>query len=116
MKTAAALACLLLTGCAGSILSHKPYSLPAGRVVAASPKAVVTEWPRDRWYFCGPDGASLCVGDDRPNVCPDTVPAKGTSFNRAHVTWDKARKCWKWESQSVVSCARSTITALIASG
>ena len=90
---------LMMAGCAGSIFSHKPYNLPAGRVIEASPKKVLTEWPKDHWYFCGPGNTDLCQGNFVTHVCPETVPPAGTTFARARVTWDKPRKCWQWESE-----------------
>lgn len=91
------LACL---GCAGSILSHKPYQLRGAMVVEATSKRVLTEWPEKDWHYgSSMEGAYLLTGDIRPNICPETVPAVGSVFSKARMTWQKDRKCWRWESQ-----------------
>lgn len=82
-------------GCAGSIFSHKVYNLRQGQVAEASPALVRTTWPKDDWYYHG-DGSEV-VGDSVANVCPADVPAKGTRFNGAKVTWDKGQHCWHFQ-------------------
>jgi len=92
---------LMLTGCAGMIFSHKPYSLRAGTVTDASPEQVVTVWPKERWFWGGDffGNAYLIAGDSRTHVCSETVPKVGAKFERVNLTWEKSRKCWRWESQ-----------------
>lgn len=92
---------LMATGCAGSIFSHKAYTLQAGMVIEASPRRVVTQWPKNNWYWNGSSFGDnyLIVGEMRTRVCPATVPNVGLHFRRANVVWDKAAKCWRWESQ-----------------
>jgi hypothetical protein len=91
-----------LTGCAGSIFSHKPYHLASGKVVEASPKKVTTVWPIEERGWCGgtlSGGGGMCLGDSVYNVCPDAVPHVGTKFSRVDLSWDKPRKCWRWEAR-----------------
>jgi len=102
VKTTAAFGVLLLlvimTGCAGMVFSHKPYKINAGTVVKSSPRTVLTQWPKGRWYYASADG-SIAFGDRVDYLCPETVPALHTQFHEAQLTWDKTRKCWMWYSR-----------------
>jgi hypothetical protein len=92
-----ALFAVMLTGCAGMVFSHKTYTIKnPGTVTQATPRTVLTTWPKDRWYYTSD---SLAVGDRVDHVCPETVPALHTQFQEVTVSWDKARKCWMWYSQ-----------------
>ena len=99
MKTLCVVLCLLLTGCAGTILSHKPYSLQGGTVVESSPRRVVTSYSRREAYIAATGEPGLVTGDMVTNVCPETVPAVGVKVKQVRLSWDKPRKCWRWESQ-----------------
>lgn len=99
MKTLVLIGCLWLTGCAGSIFSHKPYHLSGGTIIYAMPEKVVLEWPNERRYWCGPGNNDLCMVDWVHHVCPETVPALGSIVNRVDLAWQKSRKCWKWENK-----------------
>ena len=99
MRIIVALLCLMLTGCAGMIFSHKPYQLHDGTVVEASPRKVLTEWRPERQFWCGPGNTDLCIGDFVYHLSSETVPVVGTAFHVVDLTWDKQRKCWRWESR-----------------
>ncbi len=97
MRALAGVLALAFTGCAGMVFSHRPYSIKnPGTVVQASPRVVLTEWPKGRRYFAS-DGY-IAVGDRVDNVCIETVPAVNTQFEAIRLSWNKTRKCWRWEN------------------
>jgi hypothetical protein len=92
-------ACLSLTGCAGIIFSHKPYTLHGGTVIEASPRRVVTRFAPGDMYYTVTGEVALVTGDEVYNLCPDTIPAVGDKFKKVRLTWDKPRRCWQWQSR-----------------
>lgn len=71
----------------------KDKILREGRVVAASPALVRTEWPKEQWYWISQE--RLATGDALANVCATDVPKVGTTFVGGRSTWNKAKHCWQ---------------------
>jgi len=82
-------------GPAGAVWSRKPFTIPRGTVTQASPKVVKTVWPKEDWFYGS--GNNLYLGNVITNVCPATVPAKGSHHAGVRLTWQPASKCWQWQ-------------------